>query len=100
MFKIDPARTDLAREFKARPFGVHSADLQVVLNLMRGEAIPGKFILVCTKPHEEWTLARLKGDPLRAQLLKDYVFKSLEEAEWVVFKLRWKKLTGRDLDID
>jgi hypothetical protein len=28
------------------------------------------------------------------------VFHSLAEAEWEVFKLRWKDLTGRDLPLD
>ena len=26
--------------------------------------------------------------------------KSVREAEWVVFKLRWKRLTGQDLPLD
>jgi len=34
-YHLDPARTDLALEFKARPFGRHSAELQRVLNLFR-----------------------------------------------------------------
>ena len=39
MTDIDPRRLDLAREFRARPFGVHCADLQAVLNRMRGQPI-------------------------------------------------------------
>jgi N,N-dimethylformamidase len=31
---IDPRRLDLAREFRARPFGVHSPDLQAVLEML------------------------------------------------------------------
>jgi hypothetical protein len=35
VYRFDPSRLDLAREYKARPFGEHSPDLQYLLNLMR-----------------------------------------------------------------
>ncbi len=97
MTAIDPTRLDLAREFRARPFGVHSPDLQAVLNRMRGQPVQGKYCLIMTRPHEEWVLARTVGDPLRPEVVPGYVFASLEEAEWAVFKLRWQELTGHDL---
>ncbi len=99
MFKIDPSRSDLAREFKARPYGVHSPDLQAVLSLMRSDPPDGRHVLFCTKPHEEWVLARISGDPPRAVMLDDATFTSLEEAEWAVFRMRWKALTGEELDL-
>ena len=67
MIQIDPARLDLAREFRARPFGVHSPDLQAVLNRMRGGAGPGRYVLYMTRPHAEWVLGRIDarcGRPL------------------------------------
>ena len=97
---IDPGRTDLAREFKADPFGIHSPDLQFVLNRMRSLPIEGKHVLIMTKPHEEWTLAVMEGTPPRPRVMHNYVFHSTAEAEWVVFKLRWKAMTGRELDIE
>jgi hypothetical protein len=97
MFSIDPNRLDLALEFRRRPFGEHSADLQAVLGVMRGLPAEGKHLLVMTRPHREWTLARMEGDPLRPRLLPEHVFTSLEEAEWHVFKLRWEMLTGQPL---
>ena len=100
MFRIDPNRIDLAREFKARPFGVHSGDLQMVLNLMRAQPIEGKHVLVMSKPHREWTLATMAGRPPRPQLQPRHVFTSLEAAEWYVFKLRWEQLTGQPLQLD
>ena len=33
MYRFDPARRDLAHEFRNRPFGEHSPDLQYLLNL-------------------------------------------------------------------
>ena len=35
-----------------------------------------------------------------APVLTNTTFTSLEEAEWHVFKLRWKDLTGQELPID
>lgn len=100
MYEIDPKRTELAEEFKAGPFARHSAELQLVLNRMRLEPVKGRYVLVETG-EAEYTLAQLtgkRGDP--PKLLPDYVFASLEQAEWVVFKLRWRRLTGEELAID
>ncbi len=97
MTDIDPRRLDLAREFKARPFGVHSPDLQAVLNRMRSAPIQAKHCLIMTRPHAQWVLARMTGDPLWPEVVPGHVFGTLEEAEWAVFKLRWQALTGHDL---
>ena len=99
MFKIDPSRLDLALEFRRKPFGEHSADLQAVLNAMRSTPADGKHPLVMTKPHREWTLARMEGDPPRPTLL-DEVFTTLEDAEWHVFRLRWEAMTGEALNVN
>ena len=98
--RLDPSRTDLAREFRAQPFGIHSPELQVLLNRMRSLPVDGKHLLVTTKPGEEWMLARIRLDPLRVERLPEHVFTSSEEAEWFVFKLRWKLLSGEALALD
>lgn len=86
-------------EFRARPFGRHSPDLQRILNAMRGGPLAGKYVLVCTRPFREWKLARHPGRPgLPIEVVDGPVFASREEAEWAVFKLRWKDLTGEDLN--
>lgn len=100
MYRIDPKRIDLAREFKAKPFGVHSPELQAVLNVMRGQPVEDKYVLVMTKPHTQWMLAELTAEPFKLRVLSERVFASLEEAEWFVFKARWEKLAGRKLEID
>ena len=91
---LDPSRTDLAREFKRQPYGIHSPELQVLLNRMRSMPRDGKHLLYVTKPGEEWVLAQTYGDPLKIRLLREHVFSSAEEGEWFVFKLRWKMLCG------
>ena len=88
MYEIDPARTDLAEEFKADPFGHHSPELQLVLNRMRLERVRGRYVLVKTGP-EKYTLGELSGERgIAPTLLPRYVFSDPDDAEWLVFKLR------------
>lgn len=98
MYEIDPSRLDLVREFQNHPLGPHSAELQAVLIKMRGMPIANKYCLIVAKPHQTWLLARMTGEPLRPEPVPGYVFSSIEEAEWTIFKLRWQELTGDDLD--
>jgi hypothetical protein len=100
MFTFDPTRLDLAREFKARPFGQHSPDLQYLLNLMRSRETAGRYVLVMTRPHAQWTLARLTQDNFGPPVLTNVTFDSLEAAEWEVFKRRWEALAGRPLELE
>jgi hypothetical protein len=101
MYAIDPERLDLAREFKAGIYGCHSDELQRVLNRMRGGVNAGRYVIVCTKRHREWALARMgqwAGDLLEP--VPGHLFRSRQEAEWAVFRLRWRELTGRELAIE
>jgi N,N-dimethylformamidase len=100
MYRIDPSRLDLAREFKAKPHGEHSPDLQYLLNLMRKPGDEPFHALVMTEPFRRWTLALMDPTSPGLPRLTNMVFDRLEEAEWHVFKLRWKALTGADLPID
>lgn len=101
MFTIDPRRTDVALEFKRRPFGPHSPELQAVLNVLRSSRHCQNLLLVCVKPqpHEEWVLAEKQPDGLPPRLFSDPVFTSLEDAEWHVFRMRWEAVTGERLTI-
>jgi hypothetical protein len=100
MYRLDPTRTDLALEFKARPFGRHSAELQRVLNLFRSAPLASNWCLVCRKPHREWVLARFGATAREPVKTLGPVFTSLAAAEWHVFKLRWREHSGRELAID
>jgi hypothetical protein len=99
-YKIDPRRDrEVVAEFRSKPIGHHSPNLQRVLNTLRGGPLRGKYVLVCTKPFAEWTLARHpgeRGEPL--ELLPEHTFRSREEAEWAVFRLRWQAHTGEELN--
>jgi hypothetical protein len=100
MYQVDPSRIDLAREFKANPYGEHSPDLQYLLNVMRKPGDQPFHQLVMTEPFRRWTLAVQDPTNPGPPRLTNQVFDKLEEAEWQVFKLRWKALTGEDLPID
>lgn len=92
---VQPFHTSVADEFRANPFGEHSLALQRVLNIMRGASVAEKHVLICAKPYREWMLGQLSGQPgVPVRVFLEHRFKSLEEAEWFVFKLRWKALTG------
>jgi hypothetical protein len=59
-----------------------------------------KHVLICLERHRRWVLGKLgagRGTPV--ELIEDQVFTSRQEAEWAVFKRRWKKATGQDLPI-
>ena len=99
-YKIDPRRDrEVVDEFRQNPIGHHSPNLQRVLNALRGGPLEGKYVLVCTKPFEEWVLARHPGERGKPiEVLREHRFTSKEEAEWAVFRMRWKEHTGEDLN--
>lgn len=100
MYEFDPSRIDLAREFRARPYGEHSPDLQYLLNLMHKPRAGPFYMLVMTEPYRRWTLAVKEAGTLEPPRLTNTVFESPEEAEWHVFRLRWEEMSGEALEID
>ncbi|MCV7014394.1 hypothetical protein H7I40_18570 [Mycolicibacterium madagascariense] len=100
-YRIDPVG-DLvhAREFMAKPVGLHSPGLQRVLNVLRGEPLAGKYVLIEVTPHQCWQLARLSGIRGQAPIVLDTVFTDLLTAEREVFALRWREHVGQDLVLD
>ena len=100
MFEIDPARLDLAEEFRRKPYGRHSADLQRILNRMRTEPFDGHYVLVRDGRFGPYRLGRFGATPADPIAFTGHVFQSVREAEWTVFKLRWRGLTGQDLPLD
>ena len=100
-YPVDPSRIDLAREFRANPFGPHRVELQRIVTRMRWCEVEGRHVLLTRVPHREWMLGRLSGRRgVDVEVLEDQVFTSRAEAEWTVFKLRWQAITGQALDID
>ena len=100
MFRFDKTRLDLAREFRARPFGEHSPDLQYLLHLMRRPSDRPFHVLMIDRPGERWTLALLEPGGKSPPRRTNTVFTDLKEAEWHVFRLRWAMLAGEELPIE
>tara|TARA_B100000809_G_C14822563_1_gene417978 strand:+ start:77 stop:367 length:291 start_codon:yes stop_codon:yes gene_type:complete len=91
------AESRAIEEFRKTPIGHHSTDLQVILNELRALPMEDKHCLVCTKANREWQLAKttgVRGKPIKMLSKK---FTNLEDAEWYVFKQRWKQLRGEIL---
>jgi len=87
-----------AAEFMESPIGYHGPGLQRVLNLMRGGALEGKYVLVTLEPCRRWALARLpgrRGAPV--SLVPGVEYTDRLEAERDVFRRRWHDLTGTEL---
>ncbi|TVQ56830.1 MAG: hypothetical protein EA355_05835 [Rhodobacteraceae bacterium] len=96
MYEIDPARTDLIREFEAKPGGPYSAELTLVVNRLRLLPLAERHVLVCRKRGREWVLAKMpprRGAPVA--LIEDHVFADYADAVREVFRRRWSAATGR-----
>lgn len=87
----------LVAEFRRRPLGRHTADLQELLNKFRAEPITGKPFLFMLEQHRKWALGWFSDTkPLTYRVDRDTVFTRIEDAEWHVFRLRWQKHFGFD----
>ena len=81
---------ELIEEHRRRPIGKHSDDLERVLIYLRKNhlSMEGKYILVCTKPHEEWCIAEITGQPDMPPVLLDDRYDDRYQAEHGLFLRR------------
>ncbi len=100
-YKIDPVKDrQYVEEFRQKPIGAHSPNLMRILTIMRCDPSGHQVILICRKPFAEWVLATMppsRSDPILVE--KSPVFQSREEAEWEVFRRRWRRLTGDTINL-
>ena len=86
---------DLAREYRDNPRGPYSLELQRILDRMRTTPMKGRFALIVVEPFRRWGLARLSGvRGVPPEPVEGVTYTSMAEAEWDIFKRRWKDLTG------
>ncbi len=86
-------------EFRKLPIGAHSPGLQRVLNIMRLDRGGMQYVLVCRKKFAEYVIGRMppdRSDPI--ELEEDLLFSTREEAEWEIFRRRWREHTGEDIN--
>lgn len=90
----DGTRLDLAEEYRRRPRGPFRPELQRILDRMRLTPMQGRYALVVLEPFRRWALVRLSGVRGVPPTPVDRVeYSSLAEAEWDIFRRRWKDLT-------
>ena len=82
--------SEIVEEHRRTPIGKHSDELERVLTYLRKHhfEMEGKYILVCTKPHEEWRIAAITGEPDKPPVLMDDTFTNRFEAEHGLFMKR------------
>src|ERR1700744_6074793 len=100
MFKFDKSRLDLAKEFRASPFGEHSPDLQYLLNLMRRPSDQSFYMLFGDRMDERWTLGAMAPARRTPAQRTNVVFPDVKEAEWPVFKRRGAAMAGEELPFE
>lgn len=86
-------------EFRADPIGEHSPGLQRVLNIMRSYRGGDQHILIARKEFADFVIGRmppLREDPIVAEDSRS--FATREEAEWELFRRRWREHTGEDIE--
>ena len=87
---------ELIEEHRADPLGIHSDTLDRVLNYFRRQPQAGKYIIVATRPWEEYrigVLSGVRGQP--AEILDEPTFATEHEALHGIFLRRIHDLEGR-----
>lgn len=87
--RVTPA---IIEEHKNSPIGHHSDDLERVLIYLRKHhgQMAGKYILVCTIPHQEWRVAENTGRRKEPPVLLEEKYTDRYEAEHGIFLKRLK----------
>lgn len=79
---------EIIEEHQRQPIGQHSPDLsQILIYLRRNHPkLKQKYIIVCTRPHQQWCIAKLSGRRgVPPSLCEDACFVSEAAAEHGVF---------------
>ena len=91
---VDADRLDLVDEFRCNPLGPHSEELRQLLWHVRAQTPAGRYVLKRVGK-ARWQVLHLMGKRRpRAELVPGPVHQSREDAEWAIFALRWRDLTG------
>lgn len=87
-------------EFRANPIAPHSPGLQRVLNLMRLWRGGDQYILIAREEFADYAIGRMPPDRADPIVIEDgRSFASREEAEWELFRRRWREHTGEEINL-
>jgi len=93
MYEIQPEDAELLKYFRTTTTKNRPLKLNRLLNRLRMGPLPGKKVIVCTKPYSEYaigTLGQYRGDPIK---LDEKRYTSLADAQWALLKLRWESIS-------
>lgn len=94
---VDARRLDLVEEFRADPLGPHGDELTQLLWHLRAQTPTGRYVLA-RRDGGGWQVVHLIGGRRpRGELVPGPEHRTLEDAEWAVFRLRWRDHTGQEL---
>ncbi|WP_216850544.1 hypothetical protein [Acidisoma sp. L85] len=100
-YKIDPDSDRVfIEEFRRNPVGNHSPGLMRVLNTLRYDPSGRQIVLFCRKPFAEWQIGEMPADRREPLVFEDSpIFTNRDEAEWEIFRRRWRAATGEDINL-
>jgi hypothetical protein len=87
-------------EHRANPFGSgHSPALEILLRYLRRNPVPDtpRYVLVETKPYQEWYLARHPGGKAAPLTITDQRFTSQAQAQHAIFLARLRDLSDPEV---
>jgi hypothetical protein len=97
---IDGDRLDLVEEFRVKPLGPHGEELRRLLWNLRAQTPAGRYVL-SRMESGGWRALHLIGGRRRprAEIVPEPEYESFEDAEWAIFRLRWRDHTGQALPV-
>lgn len=96
---VDPARMDLVAEFRRSPLGPHSEELVHLLWNLRAQTPNGRYVLERVGRDRWRALHLIGGRRPRREQVPEPPYETREDAEWAIFRLRWRDHTGIALPI-
>lgn len=97
-WRVDGAHPELVAEMRASPLGPHSRELQELLFILRTQDLNGRYVLLVREPGRRWQIGRVATRGVPVVTVSEGSFGSLAEAEWEVFRLRWREHTGLEIE--
>lgn len=95
IYSWDGNRRDLADEYRNNLRGPFSPELQKILDRMRTSPLTGRYALRVIIPFQKFALVQLSGERgVPPSDIEGITYDTISEAEWDIFRRRWKAITG------
>ena len=95
IYSWDGNRQDLVDEYRNNLRGPFSPELQKILDHMRTSPLTGRYALRVIIPFQKFALVQLSGvRGVPPSDINGITYDTIPEAEWDIFRRRWKGITG------